>query len=112
MESSNSKLPLLLGMDLLSLNSTNFHDVATNNEVKYHSITVEVVPKGSGELFKLALTYEANVTTSTDAAETTNAIEEVSRLGLTLMPLLPGWTVAKQCLAGPHEFGDLKTWLI
>ena len=55
MESSDSKLALLLGTDLFSLNGTNFREVATNNERGCCSIIVEVGPKGSGELFKLPL---------------------------------------------------------
>ena len=27
------------------------------------------------------------------------------------MPVFPGWTVAKDCLANPFEFRDLKVWL-
>ena len=55
MESSDSKLALLLETDLFSLNGTNFREVVTNNERGCRSITVEVGPKGSRELFKLLL---------------------------------------------------------
>ena len=55
MKSNDSKLALLLGTELFSLNGTNFRKKATNNERKCWSIRVEVVPKGSGELFKLLL---------------------------------------------------------
>ena len=54
-ELSNSKLALLLGTDLFSLNRANFSEVATNIEGGYHSIAVEVGPKGARELFKLSL---------------------------------------------------------
>ena len=55
MESSDSKLALLVGTDLFSLNGKKFRKVATNNEGGYHSITVKVGPKGSRELLKLPL---------------------------------------------------------
>ena len=48
MESSNSKLTLLLGTDLFSLSGTNFAEVVTNNERGCHSITVEVVLRVPG----------------------------------------------------------------
>ena len=55
MESSNSKLALLLGTDLFSLKSTDFQEVATNNKRRCRFITIEVGPKRSRELFKLPL---------------------------------------------------------
>ena len=55
MKSNDSKLALLLGTELFSLNCTNFREKSTNNEGGYWSIRVEVVPKGSRELFKLPL---------------------------------------------------------
>ena len=55
MESSDSKLALLLGTNLFSLKCTNFRELATNNERGCRSITVEVGPKGSRELLKLPL---------------------------------------------------------
>ena len=47
-----------------------------------------------------------------NATEAVNAIEEVSEPELALMPVLRGQTVAKQCLANPHEFEDLEAWFI
>ena len=55
MESSDSKLALLVGTDLFSFNGKIFCKVATNNEGGCHSITVKVGLKGSRELFKLPL---------------------------------------------------------
>ena len=87
----------------------NFHVVATNNEGGCCSITVEVIPKGSVELFKLTLVMsEANVTTSRNITDTVNTIKEAFGPELILMPVLLGWTLAKQCLPNPREFGDLK----
>ena len=64
-------------------------------------------------MFKLPLvTLEGNAATSCGVAETVNIIEEVSGLELTLMPVIPRWTVAKQCLANPGEFEDIEVWLI
>ena len=112
MESSDSKLALLLVTDLFSLNGMNFEKVVTNNELECYSITVEVSLKGFGELFKQPLVIqEANATTNSSNAEMVNAIEEISGSELTLMPILLGWTEAKQCLTNPCEFGDYEAWL-
>ena len=110
-ESNDSKLELLLGTDLFSLHGTNFCKVATNNEGGCCPITIEAGPKGSRELFTLALIiYEVYATTSGRATETANIIKEVSGPELALMPVFLGWTVAKQCLTNPCEIGDLKAW--
>ena len=55
--------------------------------------------------------YKANPTTCSSDSEIVNTIEDNSRPEFTLMPVHSGWTVVKQCLANPYEFGDLEEWL-
>ena len=55
MESSDSKLSLLLETDLFSFTGEQFKEVAAHNESGYRSIMVEIGQKGSEELFKLPL---------------------------------------------------------
>ena len=112
MESSDSKLALILGTDVFSLSDMNFHKVVTDNKGRCCSITVVVGPKGSGKLFKLLLIMQkANAITSSSATEAANAIEDFSRLELTVMPILPDQTLAKQCLTNPSELRYLEACL-
>ena len=55
MDLNDSKLSLLMGTNLFSLNGTNSREVATNYKGGCRSIIDKVGPKGSGKLFKLHL---------------------------------------------------------
>ena len=93
MESSDSKVTLRLGANLYFLKEGVF--AKQQPIIKESATTVEVGSKGPRELFKVPLvTQEANATTSHNAAETVNAIKQVTGPELTPLPNLVRWTVA------------------
>ena len=109
MKSSDSKLALLLGTDLLLLVGDKFYEIVKCNENGARSSTVAVGSKRSSKLFKMPLEMQgADTTANRHAIGFINAILEETGAKCALLLVLLGWTGAKQCLANGRDFGNLK----
>ena len=111
MELSNSNLMLLLGTNPFSLAGDKFHRVPIYNKSNAQYFTIGIGPKGSKELFKIPLvTKGAHPMASTHVIGFIDPLLEETRHECALLPVLPGWTIVKQCFGKSTGLWGSRNW--